>query len=132
MGLTPAEIAKLSPAVRKQIEDAIGKNPTKKSKYSNKSVEYQGIKFDSTKEKDRYINLIFYASKNIISDLRLQVRYKLEIEGHRVETYVADFVYFDTATQKEIVEDCKGFKTPAYRRKKKWMKKIFGIEIKET
>jgi len=130
MGLTPQQIAQLSPSARKQIAEATGKKEPKKSKYSNKKVDFLGITFDSLKEKNRYIKLFFYSTQNIISDLRLQVPYKLEIDGHKIETYIADFVYVQDGIT--IVEDCKGFKTPTYRRKKKWMKNVFGIDIKET
>lgn len=134
MGLTAKQIKSLPLLARKQIEAALSSQPKekKKSKMHNVRCEYNGINFMSIREKDRYINLIFYASKNIISNLRLQVPYKLEADGNHIETYIADFVYIDIESGKEIVEDCKGMRTASYKRKKKWMKNIFGIEIKET
>lgn len=48
-----------------------------KSKYGNKKVEYDGIFFDSIKEKNRYI-MLFQAQKDgRISDLKLQPRWEL-------------------------------------------------------
>lgn len=134
MGLTAKQIKSLPLLAQKQIEAALLIQPIekKKSKMNNVRCEYNGINFMSIREKDRYINLLFYASKNIISNLRLQVPYKLEADGNHIETYIADFVYIDTVSGKEIVEDCKGMRTASYKRKKKWMKNIFGIEIKET
>ena len=134
MGLTRDQIANLSPSARKQIQDAIGNEPKveKKSKMNNKRVVCDGIIFMSIREKDRYIMLKFMEKQKIISNLRLQVPYELQVDGHRVEKYIADFVYIDTETKTEIIEDCKGMRTPTYRRKKKWMKNIYGIVIKET
>lgn len=67
-----------------------------------------------------------------ISDLREQVSYVL-VQGNgklRPIRYIADFVYVDAG--KETVADAKGYsKNPVYRMKKKMMKLIHGIEIKE-
>ena len=121
MGLTAKQIKSLPLLAQKQIEAALLIQPIekKKSKMNNVRCEYNGINFMSIREKDRYINLLFYASKNIISNLRLQVPYKLEADGNHIETYIADFVYIDTVSGKEIVEDCKGMRTASYKRKKK-------------
>lgn len=45
--------------------------------------------------------------------------------------YVADFTYYDEHGF-YIVRDSKGYKTRAYKKKKMLMKKIYGIEIKES
>lgn len=134
MGMTPKQLAALGPGARKQIKSELEKQPKekKKSKMNNTRVMYNGINFMSIRERDRYINLVFYASRNIISNLRLQVPYKLEADVNHIETYIADFVYIDTETGNEVVEDCKGMRTASYKRKKKWMKNVLGIEIKET
>jgi hypothetical protein len=47
------------------------------NKYHNKKVEYNGIKFDSKKEMQRYIVLKKAEEDGIISNLRMQVRYEL-------------------------------------------------------
>lgn len=48
-----------------------------KTKYGNKKVEYDGLKFDSKKEMQRYIVLKKAEQDGIISNLRMQVRYEL-------------------------------------------------------
>lgn len=87
--------------------------------------------------------------QGIISDLRLQVPFELipaiyedEIVQlktktkvkkrciQRATTYIADFVY--TQDNKTIVEDVKGFRTKEYELKKKMMRALLGIEIKEV
>lgn len=49
----------------------------KGNKYGNKKVEYDGLKFDSKKEKDRYIFLKAQEMLGNIQDLQLQVKYEL-------------------------------------------------------
>lgn len=117
-------------------------------KYRNKRVEYEGIVFDSLKEKRRYCQLQLLEKDGIISDLRLQVPFELipaiyedevvqlktktKIKKKLVQrstTYVADFVYRQDG--KMIVEDTKGFRTKEYELKKKMMRAFLGIEIKE-
>lgn len=117
-------------------------------KYHNKKVEYEGIVFDSLKEKRRYCQLQIMEKSGIISDLRLQVPFELipavyEDEViqmktkskvkkrcvQRATTYVADFVY--KRDGKTIVEDTKGFRTKEYELKKKMMRAFLGIIINE-
>ena len=110
----------------------------KKTKYNNKITELDGIKFHSRKESLRYSQLKLYEKGGLIANLRLQVAYelipKLVINGktERAIKYVADFVYTDTVSKVEVVEDCKGFKTDIYKLKYRLMKHIHGIDIKET
>jgi len=133
MKFTKADIEKLPHNIRCQIEAQMGKDEQKKeSKYKNKIVEYDGIKFRSQKECDRYKILKYHQQINHISNLRLQVRYELIVNDKLIEAYIADFVYTVVFTGVEVVEDCKGCRTATYKRKKKWMKSIYGIEIKET
>ncbi len=51
-----------------------------------------------------------------------------------VGRYRADFVYEELrkGVWSEVVEDVKGFLTPMYRLKRKLMKAIYGIDIRET
>ena len=74
-----------------------------------------------------------------ISNLQRQVKYTLipsqRIDGKVVERecyYTADFVYRDTGTGKEIVEDSKGMRTKEYIIKRKLMLYKNGIRILET
>ena len=46
--------------------------------------------------------------------------------------YIADFCYTDNETEKYIVEDVKGYKTPEYILKKKMLYHLRGIMIHET
>ena len=105
--------------------------PPAKSKYRNQrmySVEY-GM-FDSKMEFKRFGDLLLLLKAGAITDLRRQVRYKLEHQGIFYGVYIADFVY--KQGEEIIVEDVKGFKTQTYKTKKKLMKSIHGIDILET
>jgi len=113
------------------------------SKYRNKKVDYDGITFDSIKEKNRYVELKEMEAKGVIQDLKTQQRFNLytpkidmdtlEILGMEKDGwYVADFVYYIEKFNQTVVEDVKGFRTPEYKRKKKRLKIQFNIDILET
>jgi hypothetical protein len=130
-----------------------GKKINKKpSKWHNTPCEYNGIKFASHKERDRYIFLKSLEDKGVISDLKRQVRYtviptvygerevqlktKTKIEKYTVQKasyYYADFTY--TYNGETIVEDVKGDPnttlTDTYQLKKKMMLDFNGIEVVE-
>lgn len=123
---------------------------SKKNKYNAKSVEYDGIKFDSQKEALRYKELSYLLSEGIITDLRRQVKYLLIPTQREPDTigarggvkqgkllerecsYIADFVYTVVETGETVVEDTKGFKTKEYLIKRKLMLFVYGIQIKEV
>jgi hypothetical protein len=106
--------------------------PKKKSKYGNKGVEIDGIYFRSAKEAKRYGILKLRLKSGEIGLLQTQVPYELNEGGTHSLKYYADFVYIETATGETVVEDTKGCKTKLYKKKKKLMKKIYNIEIKEV
>lgn len=91
-----------------------------------------GHVFDSVKEYHRYGMLKLLERAGKISDLKRQVKYELipKQEGERDCSYVADFTYYEDG--KLVVEDCKGFRTDAYKIKKKLMLWVHKIKIKET
>ena len=100
------------------------------SKYGNKRTEIDGITFASRREANRYAELKLLERAGEIHGLTLQPAYDLIVDGVKICRYVADFRYFEN--KQIVVEDAKGFKTRDYRIKKKLMKAIFGIEIRET
>jgi hypothetical protein len=105
--------------------------PPAKSKYGNQRVySVEHGTFDSKMEFKRFGDLLLLLKAGQITDLRRQVRYKLEHQGIFYGIYIADFVY--QQGDQTIVEDVKGHKTQAYRTKKKLMKSIHGIDILET
>lgn len=98
----------------------------RRAKYGNKKVEYNGIVFDSKKERDRYIVLVDAQERGEISHLERQVKYilipaireeyevklktKTVIKTRTLQkaiTYTADFRYFHNARQEWVVSDVK-------------------------
>lgn len=103
----------------------------KKSKYNNTRCEWEGIKFASVKECNRYKHLLILLKAGQIGQLRLQVSYQLNEDGKFSYEYIADFVYIDKFAG-EIVEDAKGHRTEEYKKKKRLMKEVHKIEIHEV
>lgn len=101
-------------------------------KYRAIPTSVDGIRFDSRREAERYQGLKILVRCGEIKNLRLQVPYDIVINGHKVCKYIADFVYIDNETGKEVVEDSKGMRTPVYRLKKKLMLAVHGITIVEV
>ena len=102
----------------------------KTNKYHNSKVIYNGIKFDSKKERDRYITLKQLEKAGIIKELELQPKFLLlDTIHYKSKTYPktyykADFKYFDNEKGKYIVEDVKSLitaKDKAYRLKIKML-----------
>lgn len=109
----------------------------KPSKYHNKHVVVDGMRFDSKREAHRWHELKMALQAKQINSLERQVSFKLtvlkhdQIEFETVGRYVADFTYF-TKEGKFVVEDVKGVKTELYKWKKKHMRIEHGIDIQEV
>ena len=104
------------------------------SKYHNRKVEIDGIKFDSTKEGERYLELKLLLKAGKIRDLQMQVEFELipKQAGEQACKYKADFVYHMADTGKMVVEDVKGKRTREYIIKRKLMLWRHGIKIVEV
>ena len=111
------------------------------NKYRNEPTEFNGIKFQSKKEAQRFAELKLLERAGEITDLQLQRVFTLigaqrDKEGKIIERpckYIADFAYKDQ-TGKLIVEDAKSpaTRTDVYKVKRKLMLSIYGIRIKEV
>lgn len=125
------KIEDLPERYQKQAREQIGrtspKNAHTRTKYNNTRAEYNGLKFDSKKEKERFVELVELQSAGEISDLRLQVNFTLR-EGYTLPNgecvkgtiYKADFTYRDKDGDL-VIEDVKGVKTDVYKLKRKLM-----------
>lgn len=122
------------------------------SKYRNRSTEFQGMTFDSRRERDRYIFLSAAQRDGRISDLKCQVTFhllpaqyetvevqlktKVKTERRCVERavdYIADFTYMKDGQL--VVEDTKVNKKilpTEYVLKRKMMLYFHGIKVKEV
>jgi hypothetical protein len=104
----------------------------KRSKYGASKKEADGIVFDSVKEAKRYQELKLLQKAGFIGLLELQVPFELNDGGTHSLRYIADFVYVISQTGEKVVEDAKGFRTKEYRKKRRLMKTVHGITIKEV
>ena len=124
----------------------------KGKKYNNTKVEYDGIKFDSKKEMQRYIVLKTAEDSGVISNLELQVKYELipAVREEYIEhlktkdkvktrtlqlpiTYTCDFQYLKNGVL--IVEDVKAspkMLPKEFVLKEKMMFALKGIKIKKV
>ncbi|MDL2238155.1 DUF1064 domain-containing protein [Christensenellaceae bacterium OttesenSCG-928-K19] len=99
----------------------------KRSKYGNKRTTLDGVERDSKLESDYYAQLRLMEKAKEVTRFFEKVSFQLT-DGI---SYVADFVVLwpdGTWT----VEDTKGKETDVYKMKKKLMKELKGIEIKEV
>ena len=103
----------------------------RRHKFKAKRTECDaGHKHPSKKEAKRCGELRLLEKAGAVSELEFQPRYALIVNGVKVCGYIADFRYIEK--DKSVVEDCKGFKTPEYKLKKKLMAACHGIGILET
>lgn len=100
------------------------------SKYRAVKTKVGDVLCDSKGEAKRYTDLLLLERAGEIQDLKHHVVYELIVEGSLICKYEADFTYLEN--HKRIVEDFKGVRTAVYRLKKKLMRAIHGIEIRET
>ena len=120
------------PTGQKKAASAAPVAPPARAKYGNNKVEIDGKKFDSKAEGARYVELKRLQEGGVISDLKTQEEFALPVNGALICKYRADFCYVDVDGNR-VVEDVKGGPvTPVYTLKKKLMKAIHGIEIKEV
>lgn len=114
-------------------------------KYNAKPVCYDGHRFPSKGEGERYLYLREMAREGRISNLRLQVKYpfaepiyetRIGARGKPVRgrlllsgiAYVADFVY-TLRNGREVVEDYKGMETPEFKIKERLLYDVYGIRL---
>jgi len=126
--------------VRRKIQREMGVEVGKEQKYGNERVKLDGYSFDSLKERDRYLVLLMRKKMGEISELQVHPRFRLEVKGEKVCTYVADFSYVCRSEWEVVkgnalvVEDVKSrptAKLQSYRIKKKLMQAIYGIKVQE-
>lgn len=92
------------------------------NKYRNIKTETHGIRFDSKKEAERFLQLQLLERAGNIKNLERQKRFEIcpkRYENKRARYYVADFVYIENG--KKIIEDVKSpitRKNPVYSLKK--------------
>ena len=102
----------------------------RRGKYGAIRTTVHGWTFDSKREAARYQDLLLLGEAGEIRNLELQPSYPISIFGHPICVYRADFAYDDASGH--VVEDVKGYRTAAYRLKKKLVEAQYGIPVRET
>ena len=107
------------------------------NKFGARLTTVDGITFHSAAEAKRYGELRLLERAGEISNLELQPKFPITINGARISTYIADFRYFGCAPNSKrtevIVEDVKGMKTQLYTLKKKLVEALYpGTRIVEV
>ena len=112
----------------------VSRSHWRKTKYNNKKTIVDGIKFDSAREAKRWGELKILLKAERIRDLKRQITFNIRADGQHICRYRADFVYSEYAAGKwtEVVEDSKGCRTDVYKLKRKLLRVLHGIDIRET
>lgn len=114
----------------KQRED---KNK-KKSKYLNKWVVIDSIKFQSEGEGYYYLELKSRLLRGEFKEFKRQLPIEFEVNGVRVGKYIADFAVLHYNGSIEIIDYKSRFTATLalYGIKKQLMLALYGVEIKEV
>jgi hypothetical protein len=100
------------------------------SKYGAQAVVVDGHRFASKRESAHYCLLRVRVAAGEITELVLQPRFPLVVEGVKVGEYRGDFSYVERGVF--VLVDVKGVRTPVYRLKKKLVKALYGLDIQEV
>jgi Protein of unknown function (DUF1064) len=105
-------------------------------KYHNTPTVIDGIRFASKLEAKRYAELRLLERAGEITNLELQPKFPLIVEGVDCGKYIGDFQYFSRPTNtkrgEHVCEDVKGFKTPVYKLKRKLVAALYKVTIVEV
>jgi hypothetical protein len=112
------------------FRDRLRRRHMPRSKYNAKKTLVDGIIFDSKKEAARYVELKLLQKQGHIKNLERQVRVDVTHNATLLFFWKADFAYFENG--KRIYEDVKGFETPLWRLKKKILKAMLNIHVRQT
>lgn len=91
------------------------------SKFGNVKLNTPSGVFDSRLEYKEFLDLNLLLKAGKISNLQRQVRIKLGQSEKCKVHYIADFVYFDNEKSVWVIHDTKGFETPEFKLKLKWL-----------
>lgn len=103
-------------------------NRKRPHKYSAIATVVDGIRFASKAEARRYQELKILERGGVITNLELQPKFPLVVEGVKVATYIADFAYTDKHGSK-VVEDVKGMETDVFKIKRKLFEVLYKIPL---
>lgn len=86
--------------------------------------------FDSKSEYRRHQELVLLERAGEIKNLKRQPKFDIVVNGIKICSYRADWEYDESG--EHVVEDYKGYRTAEYLLKKKLIKALYGVDIRET
>ena len=114
------------------MEEETAGEDTVSHKYNAKATTYNGYRFDSLAEAQRYGELRLLQQAGEIRHLLVHPVYVLQEsftdrDGKKVQPirYEADFKYVEIPSGLWVVEDVKGIETPVFKIKAKMFKKLY-------
>ena len=114
----------------KFLPNVTGSKPKAKQKYNAEATFIDGHYFASKKEANRYQTHQLALKSGLITDLRLQTPFALNVGTTTIGYYRADFTYQENGVM--VVEDVKGYRPAFYIWKKKHFEAQYGIPIREV
>ena len=103
----------------------------KRHKFGAQKATVNGEMLDSRLEGRHYAKLLLLQKAGEVMEIKRQVPFVVTAEPKELSVkYVADFVVTFKDGREEI-QDCKGYETREYKRKKRLLKKFLNIEIVE-
>lgn len=112
------------------------------NKFKAKKTSYNGITYDSKKEKKRALELELMQKNGKISELKRQVKFILQDSFKLIDKskksgfktilairYIADFTYFDCVKNCFVIEDVKGYRTRDFNIKWKMLEYLHKEQI---
>lgn len=127
--MSQPKIMDVSEAVRLMEEQKLLKACKRRHKYNAKATVVDGYKFASKKEAECYVKLAALEKAGAISDLTLQPRFSITVNGVHICNYVGDFQWYEDG--KQVIADAKGCRLREYILKKKLMLACHGVSIME-
>jgi len=104
----------------------LGKKP---HKYKAKPLMVDGIKFASSLEAKYFAELKLCERAGEITDIELQPKFSIDINGIHVCTVIADFRYREKKSGTIHTIDCKGMDMALSKLKRRLVRASFGVDI---
>lgn len=105
---------------------------SQKNKYNARRTRQGDYIYASGKEARSGRDIDLLESSGEIADVKRQVWIEVFIDGEAVCRYRADFVYRVVSTNRIVILDPKGKRTPLYRLKKKIIEALSTLKIEEV
>ena len=98
-------------------------------KYRNVPTTVDGVRLDSKREAQRYLELKMLLRTKKISALEVHPRFSCVVRGLHVCDVILDFSYWDVERGQQVIEDVKGHDTVLSRLKRKLVHACHGINV---